>query len=100
MNATTTKLIAASITSPMLIRASPMSKPMSWKLLSPKMAAMIGLITPVEQGIDDLGEVQRQDQADGDHDDVALVDERLELVQHVLHVTGAPVSIGTRLAGK
>ena len=46
MKATATKLIAASITRPILIRASPMSKPICWKLVSPKMAAMIGLITP------------------------------------------------------
>ena len=45
-NATTTKLMTASMTSPIEMRASPMSKPMSAKLDWPKMAAMIGLITP------------------------------------------------------
>jgi hypothetical protein len=46
MKATTTKLMIAVITRPMLMRASPMSNPI-WKMSGlPKMALMIGKITP------------------------------------------------------
>ena len=73
----------ALMTRPMLMRELPMSKPMSWKSGLPKMAAMIGKITPFKQRVDDLLEVQRDDQADGDGDEVALVEEVLELLQDV-----------------
>jgi hypothetical protein len=46
MNPTTTNEMMALNISPMLMRDSPRSKPMSSRFGLPKMAAMMGLMTP------------------------------------------------------
>ena len=84
MRPTTTKSMMAAMTRPMLMRASPMSNPMSLKSGLPKMAAMIGLMTPSSSAVDDRLHVEGEDEADGNGEEVALVQELLELLPQAL----------------
>ena len=79
--ATTTKLMTASITRPIEMRASPMSKPISCEVRLAEDRRDDRVDHAVEDGVDDLLEVQRHHQADGDGDHVALVDEVLEFLE-------------------
>src|SRR5262245_48760856 len=54
----------------------------------------------IDEGVDDHLEVQRHHQADGDHDDVAFVDEFLVLGEHPLqHRAIRPSCLGSAAAG-